>query len=69
MERLWRSVKYEEVYPNGYQTVDEAHHGLHRYFEFYNHQRPHQALDYQTPAEGYADRTSILSPTEAEALP
>ena len=44
VERLWRSVKYEEVYPNGYNTVDDAYHGLHRYFEFYNHQRPHQAL-------------------------
>ena len=37
VERLWRSVKYEEVYPNGYQTMEEAYHGLHRYFEFYNH--------------------------------
>ena len=43
VERLWRSVKYEEVYPNGYRTVEEAYRGLHRYFEFYNHQRPHQA--------------------------
>ena len=37
VERLWRSVKYEEVYPNGYDTLDDAYHGLHRYFEFYNH--------------------------------
>lgn len=69
VERLWRSVKYEEVYPNGYQTVDEAYRGLHRYFEFYNHQRPHQALDYRTPAEVYADRAVTLSSTGAEALP
>jgi putative transposase len=69
VERLWRSVKYEEVYPKGYETVDAAYQGLHRYFEFYNHQRPHQALDYRTPAEVYADRTLILSPTEAEGLP
>lgn len=67
--RLWRSVKYEEVYPNGYDTLDDAHHGPHRYFEFYNHQRPHQALDYRTPAEVYADRAVTLSSTSAEALP
>ena len=66
VERLWRSVKYEEVYPNGYDTLDDAYHGLHRYFEFYNHQRPHQALDYRTPAEVYADRAIILSPRNAE---
>jgi putative transposase len=69
VERLWRSVKYEEVYPNGYDTLEEAYHGLRRYFEFYNHQRPHQALGYRTPAEVYADRTIILSPTGAEGLP
>jgi len=69
VERLWRSVKYEEVYPNGYQTLGDAYRGLHRYFEFYNHQRPHQALDYRTPAEVYANRAVILSPTGAEALP
>jgi len=68
VERLWRSVKYEEVYPNGYGTLDDAHHGLHRYFEFYNHQRPHQALGYRTPAEVYADRAVILSPRNAEVL-
>jgi putative transposase len=69
VERLWRSVKYEEVYPNGYDTLDDAHHGLYRYFDFYNHQRPHQALGYRTPAEVYADRAVILSPRDAEELP
>ena len=69
VERLWRSVKYEEVYPNGYDTLDDAHHGLYRYFDFYNHQRPHQALGYRTPAEVYADRAVILSPRDAEILP
>jgi len=69
VERLWRSVKYEEVYPSGYDTLDDAYHGLHRYFEFYNYQRPHQALNYRTPAEVYADRAVTLSPTGAEALP
>jgi putative transposase len=69
VERLWRSVKYEEVYPNAYNTLDDAHHGLHRYFDFYNRQRPHQALDYRTPAEVYADRSPSLSPVDAEDLP
>jgi putative transposase len=53
IERLWRSVKYEEVYLHDYQTPAEAQLGLGRYFEFYNHQRPHQGLDYRTPAEVY----------------
>ena len=53
VERLWRSVKWEEVYVNDYQTVAEAARGLDRYFRFYNHDRPHQALGYQTPAQVY----------------
>lgn len=69
VERLWRSVKYEEVYPHDYDTLDDAYHGLHRYFAFYNHQRPHQALNYRTPAEVYADRALTLSSIEAETLP
>ena len=68
-ERLGRSVKYEEVDPNGYDTPDDAYRGLYRYFEFDNHQRPHQALGYRTRVEVYADRTVILSPRDAEALP
>lgn len=52
-ERLWRSVKYEEVYLNEYLTPREARQGLRRYFDFYNHERPHQALDYATPAAVY----------------
>ena len=51
VERLWRSVKYEEVYLKDYQTPAEARLGLGRYFEFYNNGRPHQSLDYRTPAE------------------
>jgi putative transposase len=50
-ERLWRSVKYEEVYLNAYNDGWGAEEGLGRYFAFYNTLRPHQALDYQTPAE------------------
>ena len=55
-ERLWRSVKYEEVYLHDYATPREARHGLARYFEFYDHERPHQALDYRTPAQVYFSR-------------
>jgi putative transposase len=50
VERLWRSVKYEEVYLKEYQSVSEAISGLKQYFVFYNRERLHQALDYQTPA-------------------
>jgi putative transposase len=52
-ERLWRSVKYEDIYLKGYQTVKEAKEGLKEYFEFYNNERPHKNLDYRTPAEIY----------------
>ena len=47
---LWRSVKYEEVYIKDYHSVPEAISGLKQYFVFYNQERLHQALDYQTPA-------------------
>jgi len=49
VERLWRTVKYEEVYLKDYRDVPEARHGLGNYFPFYNDQRFHQALDYRTP--------------------
>jgi putative transposase len=52
-ERLWRTVKYEDVYIHDYTSPRGARQALTRYFEFYNHQRPHQALNYQTPAEVY----------------
>lgn len=58
VERLWRSVKYEEVYPKAYDTLDQAYQGLEAYFTFYNEQRPHQALNDRTPAEVYADQRS-----------
>jgi putative transposase len=54
VERLWRSVKWEEVYLHDYQTVADAVSGLDRYFRFYNQERPHQALQYQTPAQVFA---------------
>ena len=50
-ERLWRSVKYENIYLNQYDTVRQLHTGLTNYFDFYNHERPHQSLNYRTPAE------------------
>jgi putative transposase len=53
VERLWRSVKYEEVYLKDYRNVVEAKRGLGDYFEFYNGERLHQSLDYQTPEEVY----------------
>lgn len=52
-ERLWRSVKYEEVYLKSYSSVEEAEENLKAYFHFYNYSRPHQALKYKTPAEIY----------------
>jgi len=51
VERLWRSVKYENIYMKAYPSVLELDLGLLDYFRFYNHQRPHQSLDYLTPAE------------------
>jgi putative transposase len=53
VERLWRSVKYEEVYLKDYRNVVEAKQGLGNYFEFYNGERLHQALGYQTPKAVY----------------
>lgn len=52
-ERLWRSIKYEEVYTNDYDTVRDAKDGISRYISFYNWERPHQSLGYKTPAEVY----------------
>jgi putative transposase len=53
VERLWRAVKYEDIYIRGYEEVPELLRGLTRYFAFYNHARPHQALGYLTPATVY----------------
>jgi putative transposase len=49
VERLWRSVKYEDIYPKNYRTMQEAREGLDRYFRFYNTERLHQSLNYRTP--------------------
>lgn len=53
IERLWRSVKYEWIYVHSYATVPELECGLASYFEFFNHARPHQGLEYRLPAELY----------------
>jgi putative transposase len=53
IERLWRSLKYEEVYLKDYESVTEARTGIERYFRFYNQERIHQSLDYRTPAAIY----------------
>jgi putative transposase len=55
VERLWRSVKYEDIYLRGYEAVPELYQGLGRYFIFYNNERLHQSLDYRTPAAVYRD--------------
>lgn len=54
VERLWRTVKYENIYLCGYQHIPEARDGLQKYFEFYNRKRFHQALDYKTPWQVYS---------------
>jgi putative transposase len=56
VERLWRSLKYEEVYLKDYELVAEAHDGIRRYFRFYNYERPHASLGYRTPAAIYLGR-------------
>ncbi|MET4219930.1 putative transposase [Bradyrhizobium sp. LB14.3] len=53
VERLWRSVKYEEVYLRAYETVGEARHSIGRYLDFYNARRPHSSLDDMTPDQAY----------------
>ena len=53
VERLWRSVKYEEVYLRGYDSVSEARASIGRYLDFYNGRRPHSSLDGATPDQAY----------------
>jgi putative transposase len=60
--RVWRSVKWEEVYLKDDQTVAVALSGLDRYFHFYNHEQPHQALGYQTPAQVYGVASRVATP-------
>ncbi|WP_152006604.1 IS3 family transposase [Desulfoluna spongiiphila] len=59
IERLWWTVKYENIYPNGYSDGHALFRGLHRYFEFYNNEREHSALDKRTPAEVF--HTAVIT--------
>jgi putative transposase len=68
VERLWRSLKYEEVYLKAYDTVAEARAGIAAWFGFYNHERPHQALDYRTPWQAFQEG-SLFSYTDGVETP
>jgi putative transposase len=68
IERLWRTVKYEEVYLKAYQDGREARAGIGEYFRFYDTERPHQALGYRTPAEVYGNPVESLSGGMIESL-
>ena len=77
VERLWRSVKYEEVYLKAYQNGTEARKGIGAYLDFYNRQRPHQALGYRTPGQVFKEeppgnrlqgRERVL-PSSSQTLP
>jgi putative transposase len=58
VERLWRSVKYEDIYLKNYQNGEDLIMGLNKYFQFYNTERFHQSLGYQTPINFYKGRVS-----------
>ena len=66
VERLWRSVKYEDIYIKDYEQVPDLEAGLLAYFRFYDEERPHQSLGYRTPGEVYR---SSLSPVNSGAGP
>ena len=59
VERLWRTVKFEDVYLKAYANILEVQRGLEDYFRFYNALRPHQALSYRTPAEVFHGRQGV----------
>ena len=69
VERLWRTVKYEEVFLRDYQTVSEARYYLGRYFEFYNNERLHETLGYNTPAEVYGVAVGTPVALRAPSVP
>jgi putative transposase len=68
VERLWRSVKQEEVYLKEYTDVWDAEESLRNYFDFYNYERPHQSLKYQTPFEVYQKGLKIKEKKEQKAV-
>jgi putative transposase len=59
VERLWRTIKYEEVYLHAYESVSEARGGIGRYLDLYNHRRPHSSLDGRTPDDAYFGHDSM----------
>ena len=61
IERLWRSLKYEDIYLKGYENGQQLFDGIKAYFEHYNHDRPHQGLDYATPGEMYFSPEKFLA--------
>ena len=69
IERLWRTVKVEEVYLRDYQTIAEARYYLGRYFEFYNNERLHQALGYSNPATVYGVAVGTPVALRAPSVP
>ncbi len=77
VERLWRSVKYEEVYLKAYQNGTEARKGIDAYLDFYNRERPHQALGYRTPGQVFEEGLpgkclqgrEVVLPSNGETLP
>ena len=72
VERLWRSIKYEEVYLQAYQNGTEAGRGIGAYLALYNQERPHQALGYRTPGqvfqEGSPARCLLEHPTASSSV-
>jgi putative transposase len=68
IERLWRTVKYEEVYLKAYQDGRDAGIGIREYFRFYNNERPHQSLGYRTPADVFSGTMESVSEGMIESL-
>ena len=69
VERLWKSVKYEEVYLKAYESVAEARAGIGAYLSFYNNERPHQALARRTPAQVFEEGRNQVHQPELSASP
>lgn len=69
IERLWRSVKYEEIYLNEYATTDALRKALKKYFHFYNTERPHQTFDAATPGEFYQQSIELIKAARSECQP
>jgi putative transposase len=68
VERLWRSVKYENIYLYAYEDGLSLYQGLYRYFEFYNNERLHESLDYETPGSHYLKYNTQASETPCGQL-